>query len=292
MIPKEIIQKVRKIEIRTRRFVNESLAGQYHSVFKGRGMEFSEVREYTPGDDIRIIDWNVTSRFGHPYVKRFVEERELTVVLMVDLSGSTDFGTLERMKIELATEICALLAFSAIRNNDRVGLLLFTDFVEKFIPPKKGRQHVLRLIRELLYFKPKSRGTDLSASLQYMHSAIKKRSVVFIISDFISRDFDKVLKVVSKKHDIIAISVSDPREQVLPNVGLMRFEDSENAAIHLLDTSKEYVRKEFEKLASRRRESLKSLFRNIGIDQIDVQTDRPYDKALIGFFRERARRFR
>lgn len=292
MIPKEIIKKVRKIEIRTRRFVNESLAGQYHSVFKGRGMEFSEVREYTPGDDIRIIDWNVTSRFGHPYVKRFVEERELTVVLMVDLSGSTDFGTSGRMKIELATEICALLAFSAIRNNDRVGLLLFTDIVEKFIPPKKGRQHVLRLIRELLYFKPKSRGTDLSASLQYMHRVIKKRSVVFIISDFISRDFEKVLRVVARKHDIIAISISDPGEQKIPKAGLIRFEDSESRALQLIDTSREHVRKEFEKLAHERRENLKYLFQTIGMDQIDVQTNQPYDKALIGFFRERARRFR
>jgi uncharacterized protein (DUF58 family) len=292
LIPKEIIRKVRKIEIRTRRFVNESLAGQYHSVFKGRGMEFSEVREYTPGDDVRIIDWNVTSRFGHPYVKRFVEERELTVMLMVDLSGSADFGTLGRMKIELATELSALLAFSAIRNNDRVGLLLFTDLVEKFIPPKKGKQHVLRLIRELLYFKPRNRGTDLSFSLQYLHRVIKKRSVVFIISDFISGDFEKVLKVVSRKHDVIAISITDPGEQKIPKVGLIRFEDSENGALYLFDTAKDPSRKEFEKMARKRRNDLNALFRNIGIDQIQVQTDRPYEKSLIGFFRERARRFR
>lgn len=283
---------MRKIEIRTRRFVNESLAGQYHSVFKGRGMEFSEVREYTPGDDIRIIDWNVTSRFGHPYVKRFVEERELTVILMVDLSGSADFGTLGRMKIDLATELSALLAFSAIRNNDRVGLLLFTDFVEKFIPPKKGKQHVLRLIRELLYFRPQSRGTDLSSSLQYLHRVIKKRSVIFIISDFISEDFEKVLKVVSRKHDVIAISISDPGEQRIPKAGLIRFEDSENGSLYLFDTAKGASRKEFERMARHQRENLNTLFRTVGIDQIQVQTDRPYEKALISFFRERARRFR
>ena len=292
MIPSEILKKVRRIEIRTRKLVNESLAGEYHSVFKGRGMEFSEVREYTPGDDVRIIDWNVTSRFGHPFVKRYVEERELTVLLMVDLSGSVDFGTMQRVKSEIAVEICALLAFSAIRNNDRVGLILFTDRVEKFIPPKKGRQHVLRVIRELLYFRPEGKGTDISKALEYMNSLIKKRSVVFLISDFMTGDFQKVLRVVSRKHDLISISIRDPREEKIPNVGLVRFEDAETGKITIFDTSLKQAREAFTKISRQKHESLLSIFKTIGIDCIQVQTDRPYDKTLIGFFRERARRFR
>ncbi|MEW5807756.1 MAG: DUF58 domain-containing protein [Acidobacteriota bacterium] len=292
MIPREVLQKVRRIEIRTRKLVNESLAGEYHSVFKGRGMEFSEVREYAPGDDIRIIDWNVTSRFGYPFVKRFVEERELTVMLMVDMSGSAEFGTAKHLKSEIAIEICALLAFSAIRNNDRVGLLLFTDSIERFIPPKKGRQHVLRVIRELLYFKPEGKGTDIPCALEYMNSVIKKRSIAFLISDFISPDFQKVLKVVNRKHDVIAIFVSDPREEAIPDIGLARFEDAETGVFFLFDTSRREAREAFSRAAVKRKEEVRSLFRSTGVDLLEVRTDQPYDKTLIGFFRERARRFR
>ncbi len=292
MIPSDILKKVRRIEIRTRKLVNESLAGEYHSVFKGRGMEFAEVREYTPGDDIRIIDWNVTSRFGHPYVKRYVEERELTVLLLVDLSGSADFGTSNRNKSEIAVEICALLAFSAIRNNDRVGLLLFTDSVEKFIPPKKGRQHVLRVIREVLYFKPEGKGTNISHALEYMHHLIKKRAVIFLISDFIAKDFEKVLKVVSRKHDLIAVSVADPREEKIPNIGLIRFEDPETGEIRIFDSSQKHAREIFARIAQKKRDDISSLFKSTGVDCIEVRTDQPYDKTLISFFRERAKRFR
>src|SRR5256885_4927702 len=221
MLPADLLKKVRRIEIRTNRLVNESLAGEYHSVFKGRGMEFSEVREYQFGDDIRSIDWNVTSRMGHPYVKKHVEERELTVLLLVDLSASGDFGTRRQFKREIEAEICAILAFSAIKNSDRVGLIAFTDRIETFLRPRRGKDHVLRVIREILYFRPQGRTTDIAMALQYMYRTITKRSVVFLISDFLGRGFAQPLRVAARKHDLIAITVVDPREEDLPPVGLL-----------------------------------------------------------------------
>ncbi|MBU1061388.1 MAG: DUF58 domain-containing protein, partial [Candidatus Omnitrophica bacterium] len=225
MIPKEILKKVKQIEIRTGRLVNDVFAGQYESIFKGRGMEFHEVREYVQGDDIRSIDWNVTARTGHPYVKKFVEERELTVLLMADISMSGQFGTREKMKKEIMAELGALLAFSAIKNNDKIGLLLFTDNVEKFISPKKGRSHVLRVIRELLYYEPKGRKTNINSALEYLGRVLKKKAVIFLLSDFMDSDYERRLRILNKRHDIVTIAISDPRERTFPDVGLIEFED-------------------------------------------------------------------
>ncbi|MFZ7124131.1 MAG: DUF58 domain-containing protein, partial [Bacteroidota bacterium] len=222
-----LLQKVRAIEIKTRGLSAHIFSGEYHSAFKGRGMAFSEVREYTPGDDIRSIDWNVTARFGHPYVKVFEEERELTVILLVDVSASGDFGTKQQFKRQLMTELCAVLAFSAIQNNDKTGVIFFSDRVEKFIPPKKGKTHILRIIRELIEFKPVNRKTDLAVALQYLTNAIKKRSICFLISDFYTENFERELKLANKKHDLVALEIIDPREESLPDIGLVRFEDAE-----------------------------------------------------------------
>ena len=237
MIPKEILKKVKRIEITTRGLVNDVFSGEYHSVFKGRGMEFSEVREYQIGDDIRTIDWNVTARMGHPFVKIFEEERELTVMLIVDVSSSGNFGTHSRMKGEIAIEICALLAFSAIKNNDKVGLIIFTDAIEKFIPPKKGKSHVLRVLRELLYHEPKGRQTDIGKTLEYLNRVTKRRSVVFLVSDFINTGYEKALQIANRRHDIVAITVTDPREMNMPDVGFIRLEDAETGEVVLVDTS-------------------------------------------------------
>lgn len=291
MIPKELIKKIRQIEIRTNRMVNDVLAGEYQSVFKGRGMEFSEVREYQHGDDIRTIDWNVTARTGRPHVKKFVEERELTVMLLVDASSSGEFGTVDRMKGEVAAELSALLAFSAIKNNDRVGLLIFTDAVEQYIPPKKGKKHVLRVIRELLYFKPKKRKTDISGVLQYLGRVQKRRSVVFLISDFLSGDYEKALQIANGKHDVIAITITDPRELNLPKVGFIEFQDAETGEEILIDTWSPSVRDLFSHLAVEQRDGRHQLFRSISVDSIDVQTDRPYVDPLVRFFKLRAKRF-
>jgi uncharacterized protein (DUF58 family) len=292
MLPAEILRKVRRIEIRTNRLVNESLAGEYHSIFKGRGMEFSEVREYQFGDDVRAIDWNVTSRMGHPYVKKHVEERELTVLLLVDFSGSGDFGTRRQFKREIEAEICALLAFSAIKNNDRVGLIAFTDRVETFLRPRKGKEHVLRVIREVLYFKAQGRGTDIGQALQFMYRTITKRSVVFLISDFLGDGFARPLRVAARKHDIIAISVTDPREEDLPPVGLVDLEDAETGERLLVDTRSAATRAAFRRWAERRRAERQTLFRSIGVDALDLFTDRPYDVPLVRFFHRRAKRLR
>src|SRR5258707_5240705 len=273
MLPAEILRKVRRIEIRTNRLVNESLAGQYHSVFKGRGMEFSEVREYQFGDDIRSIDWNVTARVGHPYVKKHVEERELTVLLLVDFSGSGDFGTRRQFKREIEAEICALLAFSAIKNNDRVGLIAFTDRVETFLRPRKGKEHVLRVIREVLYFKAQGRGTDIGQALQFMYRTITKRSVVFLISDFLGDGFARPLRVAARKHDIIAISVTDPREEDLPPVGLVDLEDAETGERVLVDTRSAATRAAFRRWADRRRAERQALFRSVAVDALELFTD-------------------
>jgi uncharacterized protein (DUF58 family) len=292
MLPQEILRKVRKIEIVTRRLVNESLAGEYHSVFKGRGMEFAEVREYQPGDDVRTIDWNVTSRMGHPFVKKYVEERELTVVLVVDASGSAEFGSAQRMKGEIAAEVAALLAFSAIQNHDRVGLLIFTDGVEKFVPPRRGRRHVLRVIREILYFRPRNRGTRLAAALDYLNHVLHKRSVVFVLSDLMDRDFERALLLTHRKHDLIVLPMLDPREAELPPVGLVELEDAESGLSLLLDTRSAPARNEYARRGRQRIEWLESLLRRAGIDSVFLRTDQPYDRPLVDFFRARARKRR
>ncbi len=292
MLPAEILRKVRRIEIRTNRLVNESLGGEYHSVFKGRGMEFSEVREYQVGDDIRSIDWNVTSRMGHPYVKVHVEERELTVILLVDFSASGEFGTRGRFKREIEAELCALLAFSAIKNNDRVGLIAFTDRIETFVPPRKGKDHVLRVIREVLYFRPRGRRTDLGQALRYMARTIRKRSVVFVVSDFLADGYAQPLRVAARKHDLIAITVTDPREQELPPVGLLSLEDAETGDRVLVDASDRKTRERYRAWALGRRQERENLFRSVGIDSLELHTDRPYDRALVTFFHRRARRIR
>ncbi len=292
MLPAEILKKIRLIEIRTDRLVNESLAGEYHSIFKGRGMEFSEVREYQFGDDIRTIDWNVTSRMGHPYVKKHVEERELTVILLVDFSASGEFGTRRQFKREIEAEICALLAFSAIKNNDRVGLIAFTDRVETFLRPRKGKDHVLRVIREVLYFRPQGRATDIGQALQYMYRTITKRSVVFLISDFLGNGFARPLRVAARKHDVIAITVTDPREEDLPPVGLLDLEDAETGGRVLVDASDHRTRERFRQWAAGRRATREALFRSMGVDTLELFTDRPYDLPLVRFFHRRARRMR
>lgn len=290
MIPKELAKKIRYIQIYTSKAVNDSLAGEYESVFKGRGMEFDQVREYHMGDDIRSIDWNVTARTGEPHVKLFVEERELTVIFLVDLSASGSFGSSGKIKNEVAAELCALLAFSAIKNNDKVGLIVFTDQVEMFIPPAKGTTHVLRLIRELLDFKPKQTKTSISAGIDYLGRIITKRSVVFLISDFLEEGYEKQLRVLGKKHDLIAVSITDPREVKLPNVGLIELEDAETGELILIDTGSKGVRKNYEKLGAERHGSLKEMFRSMDIDQIEILTNRDYLKDLIKFFKTRERR--
>ncbi len=292
MIPKEILKKVRTLELSTRRLVNTVFSGEYHSVFKGRGMEFAEVREYLPGDDVRTIDWNVTARMGHPFVKVFDEERELTVMLLVDASASGDFGTVSRMKGEVGVELCALLAFSAIQNNDRVGLIIFTDEVEKFVPPKKGKKHVLRVIRELYYFQPKGRGTNIAVALEYLNRITTRRSVAFLVSDFFASGYEAALKVAHRRHDLIAVTISDPREAELPDVGIVEMEDAETGEEVLIDTADVRVRRTFANASAEARASRDRLFRSVGVDRMDVRTDRPYIEPLRRFFESRAKRFR
>jgi len=292
MIPKEILKRVRRIEITTRGMVNDVFSGEYHSVFKGRGVEFAEVRQYQFGDDIRTIDWNVTARYGEPFVKVFEEERELTVVLMVDASSSGEFGTFERMKGEIAVEICALLAFSAIKNNDKVGLLIFTDKVEKFVPPRKGKAHVLRVLRELLYFKPEDRRTDIRTALDYLNRVVRRRSVVFLVSDFLSASYEKALRIANRKHDLVAIQIVDPRETELPAVGYIELEDAETGETILLDTRSREVREMFALRAGEAMQERSKLFKSMNIDSIVIRTDQSYFEPLIRFFRMRAKRFR
>jgi uncharacterized protein (DUF58 family) len=292
MIPKEILKKVRRIEITTRGMVNDVFSGEYHSVFKGRGMDFSEVREYQIGDDIRTIDWNVTARIGHPYVKVFEEERELTVMLLVDASFSSEFGTHERMKGEIAAELCALLAFSAIKNNDKVGLIIFTDKIEKFVPPRKGRSHVLRVLRELLFFKPEDRQTDIGLSLEYLSRVIRRRSTVFLVSDFLSKDYTRALRIANKKHDIVGIHIVDPRELALPDVGYIELEDAETGETLLINSFDRKVRQLFGKRTSDAMSQKEKLFRSMNVDSIVIRTDESYFEPLIRFFRMRAKRFR
>lgn len=291
MIPKELAKKIRILQITTRKVVNEILAGEYSSVFKGRGMEFDEVREYIPGDDIRSIDWNVTARTGVPHVKRFVEERELTVLFVVDLSASGAFGSVNKLKNEVAAELCALLSFSAVKNNDKVGLILFTDHVEKYIPPKKGTTHVLRVIRELLDFKPKKASTDIAGALEFLGKVATKKAVVFLVSDFLAEGFEKPMRIIGSKHDLIAATIVDPREVSLPDVGLIELEDAETGETVLLDTSSSSVRRNYERLGKEQSKKFGDLFASMGVDQIEIRTDRDYVPELVKFFRIRERRY-
>jgi uncharacterized protein (DUF58 family) len=292
VIPKEVLQKVRQIEIRTRSVVESVLSGEYQSVFKGRGMEFSEVRTYMAGDDIRSIDWNVTARMGGPYVKKYVEERELTVMLVVDASSSGSFGSIKQFKDEIAVELCALLAFSAIKNNDRVGLIIFTSEVEKYIPPKKGKNHVLRVIRELLYFKPGKKGTSIAEAMGYLNRVQRRKAVVFCVSDFIAKGFEAPMRVAAQRHDLIAITITDPRELTLPNVGLIDLEDPETGETMLVDTRKKAVRDAFNKEALKRKETLRTFFKSHGIDEIPVLTEADYVDPLVKFFKKREKMYR
>ncbi len=290
MISKELAKKIRYIQIYTSKAVNDVLAGEYHSVFKGRGMEFDEVREYTPGDEIRTIDWNVTARTGHPYVKRYVEERELTILFVVDLSASGAFGSREKLKNEVAAELCALLAFSAIKNNDKVGLIVFTDTVELYIPPAKGVSHVLRLIRDLLNFRPSRGRTDIGVALDFLGRITRRRAVVFLVSDFLASGYEKRLRIAARRHDLIAVPVTDPREQTLPPVGLVELEDAETGETVTIDTSSAAIRRRYESLAREREANLRSMLRSMSIDQIPVTTGADYVRNLITFFRARERR--
>ena len=290
MISRELVKKLKKIEIYTSRLANDQLAGSYHSVFKGRGMAFSEVRQYQPGDDVRFIDWNVSARMNDTYVKVFTEEREMTVMLLVDLSASGRFGSTDKPKIETVAEVAALLAFSAIKNNDRVGLILFTDQVERFVPPKRGRSHVMRVVTEILNANPKSEGTDLRVALDLLGGIGKRRTVAFMISDFIADGYEKPLRVVSAKHDLIPIQVVDPREDELPDVGLALVEDLESGELVEVDTSNLSVRAEYAREAQRIRAAREHLFRRLQLDHVTVSTDRDFVKPLTELFRLRQRR--
>jgi uncharacterized protein (DUF58 family) len=290
VISRELVKKLKKIEIYTSRLANDQLAGSYHSVFKGRGMAFSEVRQYQPGDDVRFIDWNVSARMNDTYVKVFTEEREMTVMLLVDLSASERFGSVEKPKIETVAEVAALLAFSAIKNNDRVGLILFTDRVERFVPPKKGRSHVMRVVTEILNANPKGEGTDLAVALDLLGGIGKRRTVAFLISDFIADGYEKPLKVVSAKHDLIPIQIVDPREDELPDVGLALIEDLETGEVVEVDTSDLDVRADYAREAQRQRAAREHLFRRLQLDHVTVSTDHDFVRPLTELFRLRQRR--
>ncbi len=290
-IPRELLKKIRKIEIHTARLVNQQLAGQYQSVFKGRGMAFSEVRQYLPGDDVRLIDWNVSARMNEPYVKLFVEEREMTVVLLVDMSASGRFGSLTQSKREVAAEVAALVAFSAIKNNDRVGLIIFTDRVERFVPPKKGKKHVLRVITEILTFEPDSTRTDLRAGLEYLGNIARRRSVAFLVSDFLAENWTHALRVAGKKHDLVPVVIGDPMEEKLPKLGIVTFEDFETGQILEFDSSGPEGR-EYAAYVAHRRAEREALLKRMSFDFVNVRTDRPYVDALVAFFRARERRMR
>lgn len=292
MIPADVMQQIQRIHIRTRRVVNDLLTGQYESVFKGQGMAFKEVRAYVPGDDVRSIDWNVTARTGHPHVKVMVEEREQTVMLVVDASASGHFGSRVRLKSELAAELCAVLAYSAIKNSDKVGLLVFTDRVERFVRPQKGRKHVLRLIREILYVEPEGRGTDLATALNYLNQVVSRHAVVFIISDFMTSGYESALRITRRKHDTIAVAVDDPREYGLPDVGVIAVRDSESGRETVVDTSNRRLREAYEEDAFRRRDRRRDTLSRARVDVIEVNTDSGYIDALHRFFRMRERRKR
>ena len=297
-LTRDILRKVRQIEIRTNRLVADSLAGHYHSVFKGRGMNFDAVREYVPGDEVREIDWNVTARTGHPYVKTFIEERELTLLLIVDVSASGDFGSEMQSKRELAAEIASVLAFSAIKNSDKVGLLLFSDQVELFVPPRKGRRHVLRIVREVLGFEPASHGTNLVQALDFMNDVLKRRAIVFLLSDFQEGNLEKTwldefrraIRRTNLRHDLVALPIEDPRERLLPDLGVIAIEDAETGELVELDTRKLTVRRRFAELAEHNASQLKHLFRAEGVDSLFLGTERPYVADLTTFFKNRTQR--
>ena len=297
-ISKEILQKVRQVEIRTNRLVDDTLAGHYHSVFKGRGMDFDEVREYVPGDDVRTIDWNVTARTGRTYIKKFTEERELTIMLIIDVSASGEFGSASQSKREMMAEIGSVLAFSAMRNNDKVGLVLFTDDAELYIPPGKGRSHILRVIREILFFQPEGTGTNLAAAMDFTNQVIKRRAVAFLISDFcLPGDFDTSLnnlrpklRITGRRHDLVAVSVNDQRERELPDIGLLTIEDSETGEQVELDTSRPEIRSRFKELAETRQNSLRRAIRSVGVDMLELSTERSYLADLLQSFSSRERR--
>ena len=291
METKELLKQVRQIEIKTRGVVNEVFSGEYHSVFKGRGMEFSEVREYQVGDDIRTIDWNVSARFGHPFIKIFEEERELTLMLLVDLSGSLVFGSVEKTKQQIAAELTAILAFSALKNNDKVGLILFTDQIEKFVPPRKGKSHVLRIIREIVSFEPQGNKTDIKGALEYFNHSVKKKSIAFLLSDFIDEGYEKILKVVSKKHDLVNIHLEDPREKELLKGGLIKFRDAETQEIRYLDTSNKKVQNHFTSRLRERELFQDNLFKKSRVDTIKINTASSYVRPLIDFFKLREKRW-
>lgn len=288
METKELIKKVRKIEIKTRGLSDKLFSGNYHSAFKGRGMAFSEVREYHYGDDIRNIDWNVTARFNHPYVKIFEEEREMTVMLLIDVSGSNEFGATGRIKDEMITEIAAVLAFSAISNNDKVGVIFFSDKIEKFIPPKKGTSHILRIIRELIDFTPDHRGTDISIAMKYLRNVIKKRSVAFLISDFHDNGFEEALKIVSKKHDLICVRVFDRREQNIPAMGLVKLRDAETGEAYWMDTSSKVIRENISRHNRHHESFIKNTFTRARVDQVMISTESDYVPPLMQLFRQRS----
>ena len=287
----ELMKQVGKIKILTAHLIDDRLTGDYHSVFKGQGVEFDEVRPYVPGDDVRSIDWNVTARTGTPHVKTFVEERELTVLLMVDLSGSMAFGTLSALKTEVAAELCALLAFSAIKNNDRVGLLVFADEVSKYIPPKKGKNHVLGVIREVLTHRARTGGTNLRAATDHVMRLLKRRSVLFLVSDFHAEGMRRPLSLLNRNHDLVALKVRDPREQVMPPVGLVPFEDPETGEVLVVDTAGRAFRERFAALTQERDEEVRRLFRQLRIDFAEIDTDKPYLDPIVRLFHRRALRY-
>src|SRR5216110_1427429 len=289
-VPTDVLRQVRLLELRTRGLVSSVFAGEYRSVFKGQGMEFAEVREYQPGDEVRSIDWNVTARMQRPYVKRYIEERELTVMLAVDVSGSERFGTRRRFKSEVASELAAVLAMSAIRNNDRVGNLMFTDRIEHVVPPRKGRRHVLRIIRDLLAFEPVGRGTDMVAAIDYVARMLNQKAIVFIVSDFLEDDIDHPLKVLAQRHDVVAVTVEDPSERELPNIGIARLIDPETEETFEVDTSSPNVREAYSERVAAEREERKRLLRRLAIDEVAVRTEGGVVEPLLRFFRARETR--
>ncbi|MFH1755479.1 MAG: DUF58 domain-containing protein [Candidatus Latescibacterota bacterium] len=286
----EVLKKVRRIEIFTKRVVNDVFSGEYHSVFKGRGMEFDEVREYQPGDDVRSIDWNVTARMGVPYVKRFVEERELVVIFLLDVSASGLFGSCDKTKLDTAAEICALLSFSAVQNNDKIGAVIFADDIEEYIPPEKGRKHALHVVRKVLFYKPEGRGTDIARALSYLLRVMKRRAIVFLVSDFLAPDFSREIALAARKFDVVALKIRDTREERLNGSGLLRIWDQEIGRERLIDLSSSRARERFARLVRDKDESLKALFKRCGVDSIDIDTHSDYIRPLEMFFRARAKR--
>jgi len=292
MLPAEILKKIKNIHIRTKHLVNASMAGEYESVFRGRGMEFEEVREYQPGDEIRSIDWNVTARMGTPFVKKYKEERELTVMLVVDVSFSGRFGTVNCFKNELAAELAAILAYLAIRNNDKVGLLLFTDRVEKFLPPKKGRSYVWRVIKEVLSYAPENKGTNIGVALDFLNKVLDRKTICFLISDFLTSGYEKSLRLTNKKHDLIAVTISDPKEVELPEIGLMEIEDAETGKRILIDTADYSFRKGFDFVVKNEITHRSNFFRSMDLDSINIRTDSSYIFPIMKFFKMREKRYR